>query len=50
LSDDNRDTFPRRVSAIRQVGRVYHHLKLDDTTGAVAEDWFVAIPQIRVCR
>jgi ATP-dependent DNA helicase RecQ len=33
-----------------QVDRVYHHLQLDDMTGAVTQNWFVAIPQIRVCR
>jgi ATP-dependent DNA helicase RecQ len=29
---------------------VYRHLKLDEVTGKVMEDWFVPIPPIRVCR
>jgi ATP-dependent DNA helicase RecQ len=29
---------------------VYRHLNLDEVTGDVREDWFVPIPQIRVCR
>jgi ATP-dependent DNA helicase RecQ len=33
-----------------RVGRIYRHLKIDDITGKKLEDWFVVIPQIRVCR
>jgi ATP-dependent DNA helicase RecQ len=33
-----------------RVGRVYRHLKFDDITGDKTEDWFVVIPQLRVCR
>ena len=33
-----------------RVGRVYRHLKFDDITGDKTEDWFVIIPQLRVCR
>ncbi len=33
-----------------RVGRIYHHLKFDDITGEKVEDWFVAIPLLRVCR
>ncbi|BAY63646.1 ATP-dependent DNA helicase RecQ [Calothrix brevissima NIES-22] len=29
---------------------IYHHLKRDDISGEILEDWFVVIPQIRVCR
>ncbi|MBD2169272.1 hypothetical protein H6G04_33460 [Calothrix membranacea FACHB-236] len=29
---------------------VYHHIKIDDVTGDILEDWFVVIPKIRVCR
>jgi len=29
---------------------IYRHLKVDEVTGEVTEDWFVVIPQIRVCR
>jgi ATP-dependent DNA helicase RecQ len=29
---------------------IYRHLKLDEVTGNVREDWFVPIPQIQVCR
>jgi len=32
------------------VRSIYRHLKIDDVTGNVTEDWFVVIPQIRVCR
>ena len=32
------------------VGRIYRHLKTDEMTGEILEDWFVVIPQIRVCR
>jgi ATP-dependent DNA helicase RecQ len=32
------------------VRAVYRHLKLDDISGRILEDWFVVIPQIRVCR
>jgi ATP-dependent DNA helicase RecQ len=33
-----------------RVHAVYRHLKLDEVTGKVLEDWFVPVPQIRVCR
>jgi ATP-dependent DNA helicase RecQ len=33
-----------------RVGRVYRRLKFDDSTGEMTEDWFVVLPQIRVCR
>ncbi|MEH2232877.1 MAG: RecQ family ATP-dependent DNA helicase [Nostoc sp.] len=29
---------------------LYQHTKRDDITGEISENWFVAIPQIRVCR
>lgn len=29
---------------------IYHHIKIDDVTGDILEDWFVVIPKIRVCR
>ncbi|MCG6137161.1 MAG: hypothetical protein MET45_21425 [Nostoc sp. LLA-1] len=29
---------------------IYHHIKRDDVTGHILEDWFVVIPKIRVCR
>lgn len=29
---------------------LYHHLKWDEVTGQLVEDWVVVIPQIRVCR
>ncbi len=29
---------------------LYHHTKRDDITGKISENWFVVIPQIRVCR
>ncbi len=32
------------------VKSIYHHLKLHQVTGEVIEDWFVVIPQIRICR
>ncbi|WP_414589077.1 RecQ family ATP-dependent DNA helicase [Scytonema sp. PCC 10023] len=32
------------------VRSIYRHLKVDDLTGDVIEDWFVVIPQILVCR
>lgn len=32
------------------VRSIYRHLKLDDLTGDIIEDWFVVIPQIRICR
>ncbi|WP_017719812.1 RecQ family ATP-dependent DNA helicase [Kamptonema formosum] len=32
------------------VGSIYRHLKTDEITGEIPEDWFVVIPQIRVCR
>ena len=32
------------------VRNVYRHLQLDRVTDKVLEDWFVVIPQIRVCR
>jgi ATP-dependent DNA helicase RecQ len=32
------------------VGSIYRHLKIDDLTGEILEDWFVVIPQIRICR
>jgi ATP-dependent DNA helicase RecQ len=32
------------------VRHVYRHKKVNDVTGETLEDWFVIIPQIRVCR
>ncbi|MDY6803274.1 MAG: RecQ family ATP-dependent DNA helicase [Cyanobacteriota bacterium] len=32
------------------VKSIYHHLKIDDMTGEITEDWFAVLPQIRVCR
>ena len=32
------------------VRSVFHHLKTDEVTGEILEDWFVVVPQIRVCR
>lgn len=32
-----------------KVKNIYRHLKMDDALGTV-EDWFIVIPQIRVCR
>ena len=32
------------------VRHVYRHKQVDDVTGETLEDWFVIIPQIRVCR
>jgi ATP-dependent DNA helicase RecQ len=32
------------------VKHVYRHKKVDEVTGETLEDWFVIIPQIRVCR
>ncbi len=32
------------------VRSIYRHLKMDDITGVITEDWFVVVPQIRVCR
>lgn len=32
------------------VGSIYRHLKTDNLTGEILEDWFVVIPQIRICR
>ncbi|WP_336884964.1 3'-5' exonuclease [Nostoc punctiforme] len=29
---------------------LYHHTKRDDITGEISDNWFVLIPQIRVCR
>ncbi|MBD2249378.1 hypothetical protein [Nostoc sp. FACHB-888] len=29
---------------------LYDHTKRDDITGEISENWFVVIPQIRVCR
>lgn len=32
------------------VRSIYRHLKIDEVTGNILEDWFVVIPQIRICR
>jgi ATP-dependent DNA helicase RecQ len=32
------------------VRHIYRHLKRDELTGEVQEDWYVVIPQIRICR
>lgn len=32
------------------VKSIYRHLKIDEITGYILENWFVIIPQIRVCR
>ncbi|RUS92359.1 hypothetical protein DSM106972_099330 [Dulcicalothrix desertica PCC 7102] len=32
------------------VKSVYRHMSIDDVIGEITEDWFVVIPQIRVCR
>ncbi len=32
------------------VASIYHHLKMEETTGEILEDWFVVIPQIRIFR
>ncbi|BDA73648.1 hypothetical protein CAL7716_078140 [Calothrix sp. PCC 7716] len=32
-----------------KVKNIYRHVKMDDASGAV-EDWFIVIPQLRVCR
>ncbi len=32
------------------VRNVYRHLKTDEVTGNILEDWYVVIPQIRICR
>lgn len=32
------------------VKSIYRHLTIDDISGEIKEDWFVVIPQIRVCR
>jgi len=32
------------------VRSIYRHLKIDDVTGNILEDWFVVIPQICICR
>jgi ATP-dependent DNA helicase RecQ len=29
---------------------IYNHTKIDEVTGELLEDWFLIIPQIRVCR
>ncbi len=33
-----------------KVRYIYNHIKIDEVTGEILEDWFVVIPQIRVCR
>ena len=42
------DQFEFRNGEVR-VGRIYRHLKFNDITGEKIEDWFVVLPQIRVC-
>ena len=32
------------------VRSIFHHLKTDEVTGDILEDWFVVLPLIRVCR
>lgn len=49
----NRNINPGRF-AFQQgevtVRNVYRHLKTDEVNGDILEDWYVIIPQIRVCR
>ncbi|MCT7953218.1 RecQ family ATP-dependent DNA helicase [Ancylothrix sp. C2] len=33
-----------------RVGKIYNHLKYDPLNGETIENWFVLLPQIRVCR
>ncbi len=42
-------SFQFRDSEVR-VGRIFQHLSFNDVTGEKTEDWFVVLPQIRVCR
>lgn len=32
------------------VRSIFHQFDLDDVTGEITDDWFVVIPQIRICR
>ena len=32
------------------VRSIYRHLKTEEMTGEITEDWYVVIPQIRICR
>ena len=32
------------------VKSIYRHLQTDEITGEITEDWFLVIPQIRICR
>jgi ATP-dependent DNA helicase RecQ len=32
------------------VKSIYRHLKIDEINGDILEDWYVVIPQIRICR
>jgi ATP-dependent DNA helicase RecQ len=43
------DRFEFQDGEVR-VGRIYHHLQFHEITGQKMEDWFVIVPQIRVCR
>lgn len=29
---------------------IYRHIQTDPVTGEIMQDWFVVIPQIRICR
>jgi ATP-dependent DNA helicase RecQ len=49
----NRGIIPLRFEfQIQEVSvrSIYRHLKTDDVTGNILEDWYVIIPQIRICR
>jgi len=40
------DFLPGEVT----VKSIYHHFNLDEVTNEITDEWFVVIPQIRVCR
>ena len=43
----NQFTFQSGEVTVRYI---YQHTEMDDVTGEIVEEWFVVIPQIRVCR
>lgn len=45
----NPNQFKFQVEEVT-VRQVYWHKKVNDVTGEVLEDWYIVIPQIRVCR
>ncbi len=45
--DPNSFVFRDGEATIRSI---YRHIKTDPVTGEVMQDWFVVIPQIRICR